>query len=82
MGWFVNIDDDDVSTQNVYTFFSSEEDVVFKEFTIPHNSMIWGNFWAAHHDETIFTDPWNFRPERFLDENGFIVSSEHICRQS
>jgi len=28
--------------------------------------------------EETFGDPQNFRPERFLDENGHLKSSEHV----
>ena len=61
---------------------SSKEDVIFDGFTIPQNTMVWGNFWSAHHDEAVFTDPWEFRPDRFLDEGGLILPTDHRCRQT
>jgi len=26
------------------------------------------NFWNVHHDEGVWTDPWSFRIERFVEE--------------
>ena len=35
--------------------------------------MVWGNIWSAHHSEDAWTDPWVFRPERFIDDSGALL---------
>ncbi|GAB6033314.1 hypothetical protein CHUAL_013084 [Chamberlinius hualienensis] len=47
-------------------------------YTIAEDSFIIGNIWAVHHDKEHWGDPDNFRPERFLDENGRIVNTGHL----
>ena len=37
--------------------------------------------WALHHDEKYFKDPWEFLPERFLDQNGDILPVDHFKRR-
>ncbi|XP_012938832.1 cytochrome P450 1A5 [Aplysia californica] len=41
--------------------------------TIPKDTSIIINAWYIHHDERIFTDPWAFNPERFLDSHGRLL---------
>ncbi|KAK3593818.1 hypothetical protein CHS0354_014364 [Potamilus streckersoni] len=57
-------------------------DVEFEGYTIPQGSIILLNFWFIHHDPEIWGDPWQFRPERFLDDHGNLLSPEHNLRQS
>ena len=33
---------------------------------IPKGTPVWTNLWGLHHDEDIWGDPFEFRPERFL----------------
>ncbi|KAL4230090.1 hypothetical protein ACF0H5_010475 [Mactra antiquata] len=57
------------------------DDIVFEGYFVPKGSTIVPNIWSVHHDEKLWGDPWNARPERFLDEDGFLLPSEHIyCR--
>ncbi|KAL4230089.1 Cytochrome P450 2D6 [Mactra antiquata] len=57
------------------------DDIVFEGYFVPKGSMIVPNIWSVHHDEKLWGDPWIARPERFLDEDGFLLPSEHIyCR--
>ena len=44
-------------------------------------SQILPNLWGIHHDEKIWGDPWEFRPERFL-ENGALLPGDHKLMQS
>ena len=46
------------------------EDVVYKGYSIPKGTMIFGNQYAAHYNKEIWGDPENFRPERFLSPDG------------
>ncbi|CAD5123234.1 unnamed protein product [Dimorphilus gyrociliatus] len=50
-------------------------------YNIKKGSQIWPNIWGLHHDETIWGDPENFRPERFLDDNGRVLTAEHRFRK-
>ncbi|KAL3870432.1 hypothetical protein ACJMK2_038500 [Sinanodonta woodiana] len=58
------------------------EDVEFEGYKIPKGSMVIPNIWTAHHDPAIWGDPWVFRPDRFLDDNGELLPPEHTLRQS
>ncbi|KAL3870439.1 hypothetical protein ACJMK2_038507 [Sinanodonta woodiana] len=58
------------------------KDVEFEGYTIPKHATILINIWTIHHDPAIWGDPWTFRPERFLDENGELLPAEHTLRQS
>ncbi|CAG2056945.1 unnamed protein product, partial [Timema podura] len=46
------------------------EDTYFQGYFIPKDTMVVPNLWAAHMDPEFWGDPENFRPERFLDEQG------------
>ena len=39
------------------------------------------NAHQLHHDAKLWGDPWNFRPERFLDDQGHILSRDHVLRK-
>ncbi|KAL3870426.1 hypothetical protein ACJMK2_038494 [Sinanodonta woodiana] len=58
------------------------EEVELEGYAIPKDSLIIMNMWTIHHDPSIWGDPWIFRPERFLDENGRLLPTEHTLRQS
>ncbi|KAL3870413.1 hypothetical protein ACJMK2_038481 [Sinanodonta woodiana] len=58
------------------------EDVELEGYNIPKGSMLIINSWTAHHDPAIWGDPWVFRPDRFLDDNGELLPPEHTLRQS
>ncbi len=36
------------------------------------------NIWAMTHDESVYPDPFSFKPERFLDENGKMKADSRI----
>ena len=42
-------------------------------YTIPQGSSILANLWSVHHDPEIWDDPEEFRPSRFLDQDGKVV---------
>ena len=48
------------------TVHAPTEDVVFNGYNFAKDTMVFGNFYAAHHSKSIWGDPENFRPERFL----------------
>jgi cytochrome P450 len=39
------------------------------------------NLWALHHDETFWEEPFLFKPERFLGEDGTVVDASHPNRK-
>ena len=47
---------------------------------IPKGTPVWPNVWALHHNEDIWGDPYTFRPERFLDDQGQLVAADHPNR--
>ncbi|KAJ3754463.1 cytochrome P450 [Lentinula raphanica] len=46
------------------------EDDIYKGYLIPKGSFVVSNLWALLHDPEIFTDPMEFKPERFLRPDG------------
>eukprot|EP00026_Physarum_polycephalum_P009964 Phypoly_transcript_10105.p1 GENE.Phypoly_transcript_10105~~Phypoly_transcript_10105.p1 ORF type:complete len:418 (+),score=70.50 Phypoly_transcript_10105:89-1255(+) len=46
-----------------------EEDDVLDGCKIPKNTILFWNSWAYHHNPSIWGDPSNFRPERFMEPN-------------
>lgn len=57
-------------------------DLVFEGYGIPKGSMVLANVWYIHHNEKIWGDPWTFRPERWLDEQGNLVPKDHTFRKN
>ena len=37
-----------------------------------------GNHWAVHHDPKLWENPEEFRPERFINENGEFIYSSYV----
>ncbi len=49
--------------------------------TIPKGTLVRVNIWTLHHDEEFWGDPDVIRPERFLDDDGHLVSPDHPNRK-
>ena len=45
---------------------------------IPEDAVVVANIFAVHRDPELWTDPNDFKPERFLDENGHLVQPEEL----
>eukprot|EP00057_Strongylocentrotus_purpuratus_P027471 XP_011681945.1 PREDICTED: cytochrome P450 1A1-like isoform X1 [Strongylocentrotus purpuratus] len=45
-------------------------DTTLNGYHIPAGTQVLANFWAINHDETTWDNPSEFRPERFLNDNG------------
>ncbi|XP_059152551.1 cytochrome P450 2C15-like [Physella acuta] len=54
------------------------QDTVLAGFRIPKGSVIFPNLDSVLKDEKIWGDPENFRPERFLDEQGNLIKREEL----
>ncbi|CAL8094329.1 unnamed protein product [Orchesella dallaii] len=59
-------------------FHCALETVEFNGYVIPKGTNIFPNFWQVHHDEAVWGDPKNFRPERFIDENGHYKKNDNV----
>jgi len=46
------------------------EDDVYQSYHIKKGTVVWANIWSILHDESVYPDPFEFRPERYLDEDG------------
>ncbi|XP_045202100.2 cytochrome P450 1A1-like [Mercenaria mercenaria] len=58
------------------------DQVELEGFGIAEGTVVFGNVWFVHHNKEIWGDPWTFRPERFLDEHGNLLSIEHKLRRN
>lgn len=55
----------------------SDNDVKYKTYTIPKDTAIFSNLFGINHDERFWDDPWSYKPERFLTENGQLIPDDH-----
>ncbi|ELU07687.1 hypothetical protein CAPTEDRAFT_96227 [Capitella teleta] len=56
-------------------------DTSIAQFHLPEGTEIMANLWHLHHDEDFWDAPFEFKPERFLDEQGKLLSSSHPNRK-
>ena len=49
-------------------------------YKIPANTAVWVNAWGLAHDESLWGDPFVFRPDRYHDDNGDLVLADHPNR--
>ncbi|XP_046394957.1 methyl farnesoate epoxidase-like [Ischnura elegans] len=54
------------------------EDVMYREYVIPKNARVILNIHGLHNDHKVWNDPANFRPARFLDEEGKAVGHDGL----
>ncbi|KII84599.1 hypothetical protein PLICRDRAFT_354147 [Plicaturopsis crispa FD-325 SS-3] len=57
-----------VTPQGVAHLVTAED--TYNGYRIPANSIVVSNIWAMLHDETVYSNPSAFMPERFLDAHG------------
>ncbi|XP_007229530.2 cytochrome P450 2U1 [Astyanax mexicanus] len=50
----------------------------FRGYTIPKGTVIIPNLWSVHRDPTVWENPDDFCPSRFLDEQGQLLRSEYF----
>ncbi|OGM48730.1 O-methylsterigmatocystin oxidoreductase [Aspergillus bombycis] len=49
---------------------ASSEDDTYEGYLIPKGAILVPNIWAIAHDPDLYHDPLEFKPERFLSDNG------------
>lgn len=57
------------------------EDTSVGGYSVPAGTRVVPLFWALHHDEAFWGDPWVFRPERYLDDGGRLMTPDHPHRK-
>lgn len=55
--------------------------VDYNKYLIPKGTTVFPNLWTLHHDQDFWKDPWNFRPERFLDQSGVLLGPDSAERK-
>lgn len=56
----------------------ASDDIVYKGFTIPKDSIILPSLDSVAFDENLFPDAHSFKPERFIDENGRLCGQDKV----
>ncbi|KAM0016665.1 putative flavonoid 3'-monooxygenase [Helianthus debilis subsp. tardiflorus] len=54
----------------------STHDVQVGKFFVPAGTTAMVNMWAITHDPSIWNNPWDFKPERFMEEDFPILGSD------
>ena len=57
------------------------QEATLNGFQIPADTRVYCNLWALHHEEDFWGDPYEFRPERYLDDKGCLVPADHPHRK-
>ena len=47
---------------------------------LSYHFQVWGNQWAVVRDPNTFPDPMQFKPKRFLNENGEVIRHENLIQ--
>lgn len=56
----------------------STTDTVLNGYFIPKGICVMINQWQVNHDPNLWKDPYNFRPERFLNEDGLSLNKTEM----
>uniref|UniRef100_A0A4W5S1B2 Cytochrome P450 2U1 n=1 Tax=Hucho hucho TaxID=62062 RepID=A0A4W5S1B2_9TELE len=54
----------------------ASETTEFRGYTIPKGTVIIPNLWSVHRDSTVWEEPDDFNPSRFLDDQGKLLRKE------
>ena len=57
------------------------EDTELCGYEVPKNTQIFTNMFHLHHNENDWEAPYEFKPERFLDDNGSILPADNPVRR-
>ncbi|XP_021957281.1 methyl farnesoate epoxidase [Folsomia candida] len=64
------------SVAPIVTPHALTETVTYKGYEIPKGALVFINTWGIHRNKDHWGDPDTFRPERFLDKNGKVVTND------
>ncbi|ELU12244.1 hypothetical protein CAPTEDRAFT_73429, partial [Capitella teleta] len=56
-------------------------DTTLQGHFVAKDTIVMTNLWQLHHDEDFWEKPWEFNPERFLDDHGELVLPDHPNRK-
>ncbi|CAH1779840.1 unnamed protein product, partial [Owenia fusiformis] len=45
-------------------------------YDLPKGTQVWPMLWSMHHDERFWDEPWKFKPERFMTQEGNLASAD------
>ncbi|XP_038069464.1 cytochrome P450 2J6-like [Patiria miniata] len=54
------------------------EDTTVLGYDIPKGTFLLANLWHNHFDPAVWEEPKSFRPERFLDDDGKVISRDEL----
>jgi cytochrome P450 len=54
------------------------QDARIGNYTVPKGMMTTFNLYSYHHNEILWEEPFQFRPERFLDASQKVVNTDKI----
>ncbi|KAL5006558.1 hypothetical protein ScPMuIL_015364 [Solemya velum] len=60
----------------------ASQDAILEGYLVEKNSVVFPCLWSIHYNEKTYVNPEEFRPERFLDDNGGLIDLEDQKRQS
>ncbi|XP_072046543.1 cytochrome P450 2J4-like [Amphiura filiformis] len=56
----------------------ASRDTKLGEYDIPAGAIVFSNVWAVHNDPDVWLEPDQFKPERFLDDQGKLRQREEL----
>ncbi|KAL9961432.1 hypothetical protein ACROYT_G030370, partial [Oculina patagonica] len=62
-----------ISSVGAFALRKTTVDTTLQGYNIPKDTTVFANLWSLHHDPEVWDDPDEFRPKRFLDEEGSFV---------
>ncbi|PSR74371.1 hypothetical protein PHLCEN_2v9879 [Hermanssonia centrifuga] len=51
---------------------------VYRGYYFPKGTIVWANIWSMLHDEKVYPEPSQFRPERYLDSRGALRTLDRM----
>lgn len=56
---------------------STTQDTNFRDYNIPKGTFVFVNLWGIHHDPKYWKSPYDFNPQRFLNNDGRFFVPKH-----